>query len=125
MLDFATEREAAAPVLAKMKRTDAALDDIEAKAEEAKMTLLQREIEREWRMVQRKKPHWEKVLFGNGTFCIVGMRNDEDPWKFLGVRDTLRGAVTDERWNGPEYLRYFWYLLEAAEGGLNDLVRKP
>lgn len=111
------------PVLDRMKRMDKALEDIETKAWEAKMALLQREVEREWRKIQKKRPHWREVRFGNGTFVVLGMRRDEEPWATKGHRQTLSGWVTELGWQGPEYLRYFWFLCEAAEGGLNDLVR--
>lgn len=111
------------PAARKAESINKKLEAIEEKAWRDKMALLQREAHREWVKICKKKPHWTKVRFGNGTFVIIGMRNDEDPWKYTGSHKAMRGWVSEERWHGPNYLRYFWFVCEASEGGLEELVR--
>lgn len=110
-----------------LEQTLERLEQIDEARVQAIRDLLQPLVQKEFDKVRKSKPHWTKIVFGNGTFAIIGMEDREDPWKYTGARHSLqaRGYVAEYAWSGPKYLKNLWYLCEwGAEVCLDDVVSK-
>lgn len=77
-------------------------------------------IQKEFDKARKKQPQLEKIIFGNGTYVIVGL--EKQIWTMTGVRSTIYGAVGDYKLTCPKYMHLLIHLCELATTyGIEDI----
>ncbi len=123
------------------------LQAIEAEEEASKeriCTLLRTELQRAFDFAHQRFPHWTGLRFGNGTFVVIGMSDEEEQrlcYRMVPVtpraqlRELRAADLAQERlglaippremrlhrvWQGPKWLQHLFALCEEYAGRTVD-----
>lgn len=108
----------------KLKRVLDQMEAIENEARDRALALLRVEVQKAFDAAVKRRPHWERIIFGNGAFTIRGMTDDEyfrETWSSPTYVANISGNSYGQKWQGPMWLRHLWGLCELAEGQLDDV----
>lgn len=104
-----------------LEKVDLALERLDVERDEAVRRLLQPLVQTEFDRVRKRRPELERIIFGNGTYVLVGW--EPSLWRTIRIRDTLSGAAADVELACPKYMHKLVLLCErAAHIALEDVL---
>jgi len=93
---------------------------IQDKADQEIRDLIGPMIQAEFDLCKARDPKLKKILFGNGTFLVVGLVSK--PWKYRATIKTTYGTQFEYCLNVPPFMHDLIYLCESISAfGLEDI----